>query len=1093
MVLTPRSPCGICHKNVNKNQKAIQCNECNFWFHAKCEKISDLEYKILCDQPDNIPWFCVNCTMFDRESTFPFGSLDNEDLLILNNLDIPSLTESEPSFEITSHLTNLPNLSDYDIDEQMPQAIDSRYFSLSELSSLKPFSTDLSIIHTNIRSLSLHFDELVSLSVQSSLNPDVIGVSEIWHSDNKPICTNVDIPGYTFYKTSSSSQNGGVGLYTKSTLNSVLRQDLSYSTADFETVWVEVDNKKDKNMLFCCVYRHPDTDIENITSHFHEILSRISNNKLIFILGDFNINLLNYDSHIPSNDFINTFFSHNLLPCIHHPSRISESSKSIIDNIFTNSYHSNITSGNILTQITDHFPQFLILSNSKVTRNKTQSLKYDYSKLKEDKFIEDFHNIDFTYLENENIDSNNKFDKLLTDLNCLSNKHAPIRRRTKKEMKLLHKPWINSRIQKMMKIRDKALHKMKLNKTESNITLFKKFRNRISNELKQNKASYYYNYFSENRKNIKKVWAGIKTVISHKSSSSTTVNKIKDSDGNVTSDSGQISNVFNDFFVNVANKITKRLPQNPKSPLYYLSNRTSKSFFVEPITHFEVYDIINVLNPSKSVGPYSIPVKLLKILSSSVSPLLASLANHSFQTGIFPEKLKTAKVIALFKKGDCELPSNYRPISLLSIFSKIFEKLMYKRLYKFLEIHNVLYSLQFGFQQNHSIDHALVSMTEDIRNTLDNKKFGCGIFIDLQKAFDTVNHQILLSKLEHYGIRGCALNWFRSYLSDRQQYVCINESNSRMMKITCGVPQGSVLGPLPFLIYINDLPHVSKKLKFYLFADDTNIYCKSDNLSNLVKSVNTELKLVKKWLDVNKLSLNIEKTNFIVFHSFATSVPADTIIKIGKKHIKKVKFVRFLGLLLDEHLSWKYHLSELSKKLARCCGMFFKIRNMVPHEVLICLYNALFLSFLQYGIIVWGQTFNTYLDPLFKIQKKTVRAISFQPPLSPSSPIFKDLQLLELSAIFRLKLLTFVFDSIHGNLPICFNNFFLLGSSVHQYCTRQANKGDLYLVNKNTLQYGLKSLRYLGAKLWNDVPVEIRNIRLKNLFKLQLKIHLQNL
>ena len=417
-------------------------------------------------------------------------------------------------------------------------------------------------------------------------------------------------------------------------------------------------------------------------------------------MGDFNINLLNYDSHIPSNDFINTFFSHNLLPCIHHPSRISESSKSIIDNIFTNSYHSNITSGNILTQITDHFPQFLILSNSKVTRNKTQSLKYDYSKLKEDKFIEDFHNIDFTYLENENIDSNNKFDKLLTDLNCLSNKHAPIRRRTKKEMKLLHKPWINSRIQKMMKIRDKALHKMKLNKTESNITLFKKFRNRISNELKQSKASCYYNYFSENRKNIKKVWAGIKTVISHKSSSSTTVNKIKDSDGNVTSDSGQISNVFNDFFVNVANKITKRLPQNPKSPLYYLSNRTSKSFFVEPITHFEVYDIINVLNPSKSVGPYSIPVKLLKILSSSVSPLLASLANHSFQTGIFPEKLKTAKVIALFKKGDCELPSNYRPISLLSIFSKIFEKLMYKRLYKFLEIHNVLYSLQFGFQQN---------------------------------------------------------------------------------------------------------------------------------------------------------------------------------------------------------------------------------------------------------------------------------------------------------------------------------------------------------------------------------------------------------
>ena len=221
------------------------------------------------------------------------------------------------------------------------------------------------------------------------------------------------------------------------------------------------------------------------------------------------------------------------------------------------------------------------------------------------------------------------------------------------------------------------------------------------------------------------------------------------------------------------------------------------------------------------------------------------------------------------------------------------------------------------------------------------------------------------------------MNWFRSYLSDRQQYVTTNGSKSSLLKITCGVPQGSVLGPLLFLIYINDLSSVSKKLKLCLFADDTNIYCKSDNLFTLVKNVNIELKSVKKWLDVNKLSLNIDKTNFIIFHSSITTVPADTVIKIGKKHIKRAKFVKFLGLLLDEHLSRKYHLNELSKKLARYCGLFFKIRNFMSHEILICLYNALFLSFLQYGIIVWGQTYKTHIDPLFKIQKKTVRAILF--------------------------------------------------------------------------------------------------------------------
>ena len=231
------------------------------------------------------------------------------------------------------------------------------------------------------------------------------------------------------------------------------------------------------------------------------------------------------------------------------------------------------------------------------------------------------------------------------------------------------------------------------------------------------------------------------------------------------------------------------------------------------------------------------------------------------------------------------------------------------------------------------------------------------VFSLIYKKLLIQNHRILLSKLEHYGVRGCALEWFRSYLSDRKQYVSVNGSNSDVLSITCGVPQGSVLGPLLFLIYINDLPNASKKFTFYLFADDTNIYYECNDLPNLIKVVNKELRSVKKWLDANKLSLNIDKTNYIIFHSTSVKVPSDSDIKIGKKHIKRVTFVTFLGLLLDEHLSWRYHLSELSKKLARTCGMFFRIRNLLPLDVLLCLYNALFLSFLQYGLVVWGQTY----------------------------------------------------------------------------------------------------------------------------------------
>ena len=235
--------------------------------------------------------------------------------------------------------------------------------------------------------------------------------------------------------------------------------------------------------------------------------------------------------------------------------------------------------------------------------------------------------------------------------------------------------------------------------------------------------------------------------------------------------------------------------------------------------------------------------------------------------------------------------------------------------------------------------------------------FGCGMFLDFQKAFDTVNYKILLTKLEHYGIRGIILDWFKSYLTDRKQYVSVNGANSSCLTVNCGVPQGWVLGPLLFLIYINDLPLSSSKLAFYLFADDTNFYCESDKTHHLQRVVNTELKNVKTWLDVNRLSLNMDKTSFIIFKSPQHHLAEAVNIKVWNISIKQIKYVKFLGVLLDENLSWKYHLIELSKKLSRTCGIFFKIIRFLPINILICLYNSLFSPFLQYGILISNQYF----------------------------------------------------------------------------------------------------------------------------------------
>ena len=358
-------------------------------------------------------------------------------------------------------------------------------------------------------------------------------------------------------------------------------------------------------------------------------------------------------------------------------------------------------------------------------------------------------------------------------------------------------------------------------------------------------------------------------------------------------------------------------------------------------------------------------------------------------------------------------------------------------------------------------------------------------------TFDTVHHKILLSKLDHYGIRGNALSWFWCYLTDRTQFVSMSGKHSCPLDITCGVPHGCVLGPL-FFLYINDLPNVSKHLKFYVFADDTNLYYDSKTLDGVIRKVNNRLKHIKGWLDANKPSLNISKSSFIIFHSSASSIPPCISIKIGKKHISRVKYIKFLKVLLDEHVNGKYHIAELSKKLVKTCGILFRVRYLFSTTTLIILYNnAFFMWFFQHGIVAWGQTFDSYIEPLFKLQKRAVRAISHQSFLGHALPISRHLKLLRIADIFKLQLLSFVYGAINKSAPDCFHGFFSRNSSIH-HKTRLSSRGDLFLVKIDTLQYGLKSIRYLEAKLWDELSLTIRLSSSEFIFKKHQKAHFLN-
>ena len=285
---------------------------------------------------------------------------------------------------------------------------------------------------------------------------------------------------------------------------------------------------------------------------------------------------------------------------------------------------------------------------------------------------------------------------------------------------------------------------------------------------------------------------------------------------------------------------------------------------------------------------------------------------------------------------------------------------MEKLIHKSLEEHNVLYQHQFGFRKNNSTVFVLVQITEMIKESIDSGKFGCGIFIDLRKAFDTVNHAILLNKLEHYGVRDSMLKWFKSYLTDRKQYVSFNGQSSEQLLNKCGVPQGSVLGPVLFLIYINDLPNISKILNFYLFADDTNIYYESTSLHELERTISRELKKLYLWLNVNRLSLNIDKTDFIIFHPYNKPVKQKITIKINKKAINEKENIKYLGVLVDSSLSWKYHISSLTKKISRSIGIMYKLRPFLTLKVMNNVYYSLVYSHI-YTLEVWGSAFKTDL------------------------------------------------------------------------------------------------------------------------------------
>lgn len=935
----------------------------------------------------------------------------------------------------------------------------------------------LSIVSLNIRSVprNLHDEFLLDFS-HHIVNIDVFAFCETRLSSD--LCDLYAVPEFKLFSNPRNTSGGGVALYVRNKYRATMIQNMCLMCPSIETVVVQFIHFERVYMVIN-IYRPPGSDFDIFHEKLLELLDftvSAQPTASVIFLGDFNLNLF---SKSKITKLLNsTMFSFGYMPVVLRPTRVTSHSATLIDHIWSNAVHDVSSSGIIRYSATDHFPTYVQVRCGK--KNNSDECFMTVTRRRrgsecDELFSSHLAQVCWTDLL-EQMDVDVLYDEFISGISHVYDLCYPLE--TKKAKILdIEKPHITPDIKLLIKKRHKLLklsHKWPLRYRES----YCKLRNFVNKKIRAAKSLYYQTRLDDISQNPKKSWSVINDVLGR---CSPQLHSAEFCIGDQTiRDPIVIAAKFNEYFAAVGENLATNFT-GPSNYLQYINCEINELFELHPVTETEVEDIVMSLRDA-APGVDGLPISLFRSNFALLGKIITHICNVGIRGGTFPQKFMIARVSCIFKSGDAKSISNYRPISVLPCFSKIIENIIARQLITHFSDYNLFTDSQFGFLPKLSTQNAVLRVTDILFDAFNTGEIALGVFLDLSKAFDSLNRTILFDKLKKYGVQGNSLNWFRSYFSRRMQCVIFEGHESPMLTVDYGVPQGSVIGPILFLIFINDIVNASNKLKFIMYADDTNVVLSNRNLNDGIDLLNRELILVSDWFVNNCLTLNASKSQFVIFHRKQRKIPVLNVpVVIDNVTIRRVAYTKFLGVQLDENMSWSEHVHYIERKLSKYVPIIYRVRHCLNRQALRSIYNSLIYPNILYCICAWGSCTAVALNPLKRLQRKLIRVICWQPFHADVGPLYRGLNLLSVLGVYYYMCGIFVFKSLDRT------EWF--SRQEVTYATRASELNLLSVPFVRTV-HSSRSIRIRGAHVWNNIPESIKNSVSYNSFKINFKNHL---